>query len=111
MKKGNQVKVNQERWGYRNVLRHTTNEEQQAWYEELHEECRAGREVSYNCAGESKLAPRCAAIEVKDDDTFTVVRSRACPVLGWHKQPKSALILNNRTGVEGYILRAHLEVV
>ena len=51
------------------------------------------------------------AIEVKDDDTFTVVRSRACPVLGYHKQPKSALIRNNRTGKEGYIKRIHLEVV
>ena len=111
MKKGNQVKVKHERGGYRNVLRHTTHEEQQVWYAELYAECRAGREVGYDCAGESKLAPRCSAIEVKDGDTFTVVRSRACPVLGYHKQPKSALILNNRTGVEGYILRAHLEVV
>jgi hypothetical protein len=111
MKKGFQVKVKQERWSHRPVLRHTTHEEQNEWYEKLYAECRAGNDVSYNCAGESKLAPRCRAIAVKDDDTFTVVRARCCPVLGWHKQPKSALIRNNRTGEEGYIRRIHLELV
>ena len=112
MKKGYQVKLKETNsWSRRRVYRHTTHEEQQEWYERLYEDCRAGRDVSYNCAGESKLAPRCAVIEVKDDDTFTVVRARCCPTIGYHKQPKSALIRNNRTGEEGYIKRIHLELV
>ncbi len=81
------------------------------WYEKLYADCRAGLDVGYDCAGESKLAPMCAKIDVKVGDTFTVVRGRCCPVLGWHKQPKSALIRNNRTGEEGYIRRRDLEVI
>ena len=112
MKKGNQVKLKEtDRWSRRRVYRHTTHEEQQEWYEKLYANCRAGLDVGYDCAGESKLAPRCAEIEVVDNDVFTVVRARCCPTIGWHKQPKSALIRNNRTGEEGYIRRCHLEVV
>ena len=112
MKKGYQVKLKKtDRWSTRSVYRHTTHEEQQAWYEGLYADCRAGRDVGYDCAGESKLAPLCAAIEVKDSDTFTVVRGRCCPTIGYHKQPKSSLIRNNRTGEEGYIRRIHLEIV
>jgi hypothetical protein len=112
MKKGMKVRLKPtDSWSRRRVYRHTSEEEQQEWYERLHEECKAGREVPYNCAGESKLAPRCTTIEAEDDDIFTVVRGRCCPTIGWHKQPKSALIRNNRTGEAGYILRAHLEII
>jgi len=112
MKKGYQVKLKKtDRWSTRSVYRHTTHEEQKEWYEKLYAECRAGRDIGYDCAGESRLAPLCAAIEVKDSDTFTVVRGRCCPTIGYHKQPKSSLIRNNRTGEEGYIRRIHLEIV
>ena len=111
MKKGYQVKIKfKDTNSRKSVFRHTSAEERNEWYEKLHTECQAGREVSYNCAGESKLAPMCIAIEVNDDDTFTVVRGRCCPTIGWHKQPKSALIRNNRTGEEGYIKRIQLEL-
>lgn len=111
MKKGMQVKLKKtHRLSRHRVYRHTTHEEQEVWYEKLYAECRAGRDVSYNCAGESKLAPRCTEIEVNDCDIFTVVRGRCCPTIGWHKQPKSALIRNNRTGEAGYIRRIHLEL-
>ncbi len=60
MKKGMQVKLKKTHWKQiLRVYRYTTHEEQEAWYEKLHTECRAGRDVGYNCAGESKLAPRC----------------------------------------------------
>ena len=91
-------------------LRHTTHEEQSEWYERLYAECRAGRDVSYNCAGESKLAPRCASVAFHKDDTLTVVRARCAPVLGYHKSTGMALIRNERTGEEGYVKRELLEV-
>jgi hypothetical protein len=45
------------------------------------------------------------------DDTFTVVKARCAPILGYHKQPKSTLIRNNRTGEEGYVKRKWLVLV
>ena len=110
MRKGTQVKLKKShRLHMPRVYRHTTPEERSDWYERLHEECRAGRNVGYDSAGEPKLAPMCAAIEAIDEDTFTIVRARCAPIIGFHKQPKSALIRNNRTGEEGYIRRIHLE--
>ncbi len=112
MKKGTLVKIKKMHVLHvPRVYRHTTHEEQQQWYERLHEECEAGRNVPYDSAGESKLAPTCAQIEVNKDDTFTVVRGRCAPFIGYSKQPKSALVRNNRTGEEGYIRRCHLEVI
>ena len=112
MRKGTTVKLKAgDKWSRPQVLRQTTQEEQQAWYEKLHEECKSGRNVPYDSAGESKLAPQCAVIEARDDDTFTVVRGRCAPFIGWCRQTKSALVRNNRTGEEGYIKRCYLEVI
>ena len=63
MRKGIQVKLKKShRLNIPGVYRHTTPEERSDWYERLHEECRAGRNVGYDSAGEPKLAPMCAAI-------------------------------------------------
>ena len=112
MKKGTQVKLKKShRLHAPRVYRPTTPEERQAWYSWLHAEIKAGREVGYDSAGESRLPPMCAVVAAVPDDTFTVVRARCAPLIGWHKQPKSALIRNNRTDEEGYIKRIHLEVI
>ena len=92
-------------------LRQTTHEEQSAWYEKLYEECRAGRDVSYNDSGESKLAPLCASVTFHKADTLTVVRARCAPVLGYRKSSGMALIRNERTGKEGYLNRELVAVV
>ena len=133
MKKGNQVKIVGKhpycgrdgivKYDWRNIYRHTTAEEVQAWRD-------SPESKGMNSAGETKLPPRCVRVEyvggtilrpnlviTKDeetklsDDTFTVVRSRCAPILGYHKYNKMTLIRNNRTGEEGYIRRDLVEVI
>jgi hypothetical protein len=133
MRKGNQVKVvGQYHWrspdgivkyNWPSIYRHVTAEEVRAWYD-------SDASKGIDCAGETKLPPRCVMIGFEggtsfqpnvpvqrpraaklSEDTFTVVRSRCCPVIGYHKQPKSALVRNNRTGAEGYVKRKDLELV
>ena len=139
MRKGNQVKVLGEypfcgrdgivKYSWPRVYRYVTAEEVQAWYD-------SDASKGMNSAGETKLPPRCAQVKFEggtiiarerdnlpgftinesenvklSDDTFTVVKARCAPILGYHKQPKSALIRNNRTGEAGFIKRRHLEIV
>mgnify|MGYP001468248694 FL=1 len=100
-----------------------TSEEVQAWRD-------SPESKGINSAGESKLPPRVAQVEYVggtifrpnrtitkeeetklSDDTFTIVRARCAPILGYHKIRRMALVRNNRTGEEGYIRRDFVEVV
>ena len=127
MKKGDQIKLigrypscGREgivQYSWPRIYRHTTKEEVQAWYD-------SPESKGMNCAGETKLPPRCVVVDYKggtlqrpdctikpwenvllSEDVFTVVKARCAPTLGYHKQPKSALIRNNRTGEEAYVKR------
>jgi len=121
MRKGNTVKLKGldpycgrsgiTKYSYLSITRHTSREEQTEWRARLNEAIKAGTETWHDCAGEPHMAPLCSRVKSEPDDTFTVIRSRCCPVLGYHKMPKSALIRNNRTGEEGYVYRRGLELV
>ena len=111
MRKGIQVRLKFDGYSRPHVYRQTSHEEREEWYQALRENIKAGRDVGYDCAGETKLAPRCTTVVAEPDDTFTVVRGRCAPSLGYSTYKKSALIRNNRTGEEGYAKRIHLEVV
>jgi hypothetical protein len=118
MKKGNQVRLKGMNprtnlttlrgvieYSYGTILRYVTEKEVQEWYD-------SPASKGINSAGETKLPPTCMTVEADPvNDIFTVVRSRCAPMLYYRKQPKSALIRNNRTGEEGYIERIWLEVV
>ena len=139
MRKGNQVKVLGEypfcgregivKYSWPQIYRYITAEERQAWYD-------SDESKGMNCAGETKLPPTCAQVKFEggtivarerdnlpgftineseniklSDDTFTVVRSRCAPVLGYHKHNKMTLVRNNRTGEEGFIRRDRVEVI
>tara|TARA_A200000159_G_scaffold89331_1_gene82763 strand:+ start:533 stop:940 length:408 start_codon:yes stop_codon:yes gene_type:complete len=133
MRKGNQVKLIGKypfcgregivEYSWERIYRHTTPEEVQAWRD-------SPESKGINSAGETKLPPRCVRVEYEggtilrpnrtitkeevtklSDDTFTVVRSRCAPILGYHKYSKMTLLRNNRTGEEGYIRRDRLEVI
>ena len=125
MRKGNQVKIEGKypycgqdgivnySWG--RMYRRVTGEEVQSWYD-------SPASKGINCAGETKLPPTCVQVtfnggtlsrpsrtitmseRVKlSDDTFTVVRARCAPSLGYHASPGMTLLRNNTTGEEGYI--------
>ena len=127
MRKGDQVKIEGKypfcgrdgivSYSWERMYRPLTGEEVQAWYD-------SPASKGINCAGETKLPPTCARVgfaggtldrpsctitkqeQVKlSDDTFTVVRARCAPSLGYHKSPGMTLLRNNRTGEEGYIKR------
>ena len=133
MRKGNQVKIIGRypycgrdgivKYSWERMYRHTTNSEVEAWRN-------SPASQGINSAGETKLPPRFTFVDYDggtlnrpdckitlseetklSDDTFTVVRSRCAPVIGYSKMPKCALLRNNRTGEEAYIKRKHVEIV
>ena len=133
MKKGNQVKIVGKhsycgrdgivKYDWRDMYRHTTAEEVQAWRD-------SPESKGMNSAGETKLPPRCVRVKYNggtiyrpnltitpaeriklSEDTFTVVRARCAPILGYHKHSRMTLVRNNRTGEEGYIRRDLVEVI
>ena len=133
MRKGNQVKIVGKhpycgrdgivKYDWRDMYRHTTAEEVQAWRD-------SPASKGMNSAGETKLPPRWTFVKYNggtiyrpsltitvneriklSEDTFTVVRARCAPILGYHKHSGMTLVRNNRTGEEGYIRRTFLEVI
>ena len=56
--------------------RRLTAAERSAWYEHFHAECRAGRDVWHDSAGESRLAPQDTSVEVTPGKTYQVLRGR-----------------------------------
>lgn len=108
MRKGTLVKLCEDptraRSSMPRVYRHTTREEVDSWYN-------SPASNGIDCAGETKLPPQVVSIPYDDEDTWTIVRSRCAPTIGWHKQPKSAQIMNNRTNEIGYVKRVNLALV
>ncbi len=133
MRKGDQVKLIGKypfsgnngivNYSWEKVYRHVTAEEVEAWYD-------SPDSKGMNSAGETKLPPRIASVHYDggtiycpsrtlsdkestklSEDTFTIVRSRCAPILGYHKYSKMALIRNNRTGEEGFIQRDFVQTV
>ena len=86
------------------IERPTTPEEVQAWRN-------SPASKGLDCAGESKLPPMIVDLEYDVNDTFTVLRSRCAPKLGYYKKPKRAHVMNNRTCEIGYIERRYIEKV
>ena len=129
MRKGNQLKIKGTapfcgregivKYSWPRIYRHLTEEEVNDWYD-------SPAAMGMNCAGETKLPPTCTRVNFEggtllrpereitkeeeirlSDDTFTVVRARCAPILGYSKSPGMCLVRNNRTGEEGYIKRKH----
>ena len=86
------------------IERATTPDEVQAWRD-------SPSSKGLDCAGESKLPPMIVDLEYDVHDTFTVLRARCSPKLGYYKKPKRAQVMNNRTCEIGYIERKYIEKV
>jgi len=108
MKKGNIVRVVEGHWTNRTrVMRPTTTEEREAWYE-------TDAAKGMNEAGETKLAPMVRTMEIKGDDIMVVERARCAPNLGWNKRPgmtKVKILTGKWIGCVGYIRRDQLAIV
>ena len=72
--------------------RRISPEEQRDWYEKFYEDCRAGRDVWHDSAGESRLAPCDTYFTLTPEMTLTVVRGRASAPLGYGNVKDCALV-------------------
>ena len=88
-----------------------TYEQQQDWYKRLRDDVAAGRDVGYDSAGESKLAPKEGSYRVMKGEIYYVVRARAQATSNYRKVGGLTKILDTKTGREVYIKRDLLEVI
>jgi hypothetical protein len=112
LKKGQLVRVRQGVVG----SRETTAEERNEWYKKFHEDCRTGRDVWHDSAGEPRLAPSCAETSFSVGKLLTVtvaVASYSRIGKGWWVSPKGGLcmVLDTATGQEWLVSKRFLEVV
>ena len=110
LKKGQLVRVRQGVLG----IRATTTSERNAWYEKFHEDCRAGRDVWHDSAGESRLAPSTAERSFSVGKIFTVVAASASPKrIGLHLpgRGKYCMVIDTSTGQEWLVSKRFLEVL
>ena len=110
LKKGLLVRVRQGVSG----TRATTSAERNAWYEKFHADCRAGREVWHDSAGESRLAPSATSTDFSVGKCLTVTASVASPKrVGMHRVGRGqyCMVLDTVTGQEWLVNKRFLEVV
>ena len=110
LKKGQLVRVRQGVCG----TRATTAEERNAWYEKFHEDCRAGRDVWHDSAGESRLAPSQADTDFSVGKLLTVTAAKVSPKrIGMYFEGRGryCMVLDTETGQEWMVAKRFLEVV
>ena len=104
MKKGMLVKLTQSAIdNHAVIIRKTTPEEVEVWHN-------SPASKGMTCDGETKLPPQIAYNDYVSSDTFTVVRARCAPLLGYYKRKGHTQIMNNRTNEIGYVKRNFLEL-
>ena len=91
--------------------RRLTGDERQAWYDWFHAECRAGREVWHDSAGESRLAPLDMSVQVTPGKTYQVLRGRVNAPSGYGSVKGCVQLLDTETGTEFYIRRRAIKVI
>lgn len=85
--------------------RRCTDEERQAWYDKFYEDCRAGRDVPFDSAGESKLAPLDMGFKLSASSVLTVVRARCSAPESYGKRPRCCQVFDPLTGETLYVNR------
>lgn len=85
--------------------RRTTPEETAEWYAELGERVRRGEEEPFDCAGESKLAPRDKWFVVKPEWVLTVISGRVSAPYGYSSLPNCSLVFCPDNGETFYVSR------
>ena len=86
--------------------RRLTHDEQQAWYAQHYEDVKAGRDLPYDSAGESRLAPQDTRIPLHADRTYEVVRGRVNAPYGYGSAKGSCEVVDMLTGDRFFCKRA-----
>jgi len=110
LKKGGLVRVRQGVSG----TRATTAAERNAWYEKFHADCRAGRDVWHDSAGESRLAPSLTDTDFSVGKILTVTAATASPKrVGMYQAGagRYCMVLDTVTGHEWLVAKRFLEVL
>jgi len=112
LKKGQLVRVRQGVSG----SRATTAAERNAWYVKFAADCKAGRDVPYDSAGEPRLAPDTAEVSFSVGKCLTVTAAAASyRRIGksWWRPPMGGVcqVLDTVTGEEWLVAKRYLEVV
>lgn len=110
LKKGQLVRVRQGVSG----SRATTQAERNAWYEKFHADCRAGRDVWHDSAGESRLAPSTTGTDFSVGKILTVTAAVASPKrVGMYQAGagRFCMVLDTVTGLEWLVSKRFLEVL
>ena len=88
--------------------RRMTPEENRAWYERFYEDCRNGKDVWHDSAGEPRLAPCDTYYTLTPEMTLTVVRGRASAPCGYGSVKDCALVFCPDNGETLYVHRRAL---
>lgn len=88
--------------------RRCTAEEKAAWYEQLHADVAAGRDVPYDSAGESRLAPSDIWIGMDPGRTYSVIRGRVEAPRGYGTQKGCCEVEDMLTGERLFCERKRL---
>jgi hypothetical protein len=88
--------------------RRASGEETRAWYNQLAEDCRAGRDVPYDSGGESKLAPSDTYFSVPADAVMTIVRGRVSAPHGYYTSKDCCQVFCPSNGETLFVKRAAL---
>lgn len=110
LKKGQLVRVRQGVQGSRAL----TAAERNAWYEAFHADCRAGRDVWHDDAGESRLAPSCKDTDFSVGKCLIVTASVASPKrigMTYGGRGQYCMVLDTVTGQEWLMNKRYLEAV
>lgn len=88
--------------------RRLTQEERNAWYAEFNRLCREGKEVPYDSAGESRLAPNDTYTRLSQDTVLTVVRARVAAPEGYGARRGCCQVFDPSSGQTLYVYRGSL---
>lgn len=104
MKKGTLITVTSLTSAWRTL----TTAERNAWYEAFHADCRAGRDVWHDSAGESRLAPMTDYKDLEEGTRLLVMRARVAAPRGYHTVAGCMEVLNLDSGESLFVRKSSL---
>ena len=92
-------------------FRSMTADEVTLWREQFNRDCREGRDVPYDSAGESVLNPTSESVSFPLNGVFIVLKARTTAYRGYGKTKGLTSIACPSTGRVGFVKRHLLELV